>query len=90
MPFNEYQGLMNNTKWNEIRLAMYSYPKTVRWRVKNINNGYLSNWDAEWFYHFAEGGFDTIEWLEINVDNEIMKQDVIYSIKGHPCAWRNI
>lgn len=32
--------------------------------------------------HFEEGGFDTIEWLEINVDNEIMKQDVITLLKG--------
>jgi len=56
MPFNEYQGLMNNTKWSEIRLAMYNYPQTERWRVKNINNGYLSNWDAECVYPLAEGG----------------------------------
>jgi len=41
----------------------------------------FKHWDAEWFYHFAEGSFDTIEWLEINVDNEIMKQDVITLLK---------
>ena len=29
MPFNECQSLMNNTKWEEIRLAMYDYPLTI-------------------------------------------------------------
>lgn len=77
MNFNGYNSLMNDTKWKEIRTAMYNYPLTVQWRVKNIESGYLSNWDSEWFYHFAEGGYDTIEWLEIKVDNEQMKNDII-------------
>ncbi|WP_349679164.1 DUF6678 family protein [Clostridium sp. UBA4548] len=77
MPFNEYQSLMNNTKWEEIRLAMYDYPLTIQWRVKNIDNGYISNWDAEWFYHFRLGGYDTIEWLEMKVHNVEMKNDII-------------
>lgn len=77
MPINEYNSLMNNTKWEEIRLAMYEYPATTKWRLKNIDNGYLSNWDSEWFYHFRLEGYNTIEWLEIEVDNEEMKNAVI-------------
>jgi hypothetical protein len=68
---------MNDTKWEEIKEAMNEYPATVLWRVKNIDNGFLSNWDAEWFYHFRLGGYDTIEWLEIKVDNEEMKNEVV-------------
>lgn len=73
MPINEYNSLMNNTKWEEIRLAMYEYPATTKWRLKNIDNGYLINWDSEWFYHFRSGGYNNIEWLEIKVDDEEMK-----------------
>jgi hypothetical protein len=68
---------MNNTKWEEIRLAMCEYPKTVMWRIKNINNAFISAWDGEWYYHFQEGGYDTIEWLEVKFDNELMKKDIV-------------
>ncbi|GAA0076942.1 hypothetical protein UT300005_13200 [Clostridium sp. CTA-5] len=77
MNFKEFNSLMNNTKWKEIRLAMYQYHETIMWRVKNIDNGYLSNWDGEWFYHFKLMGYDTIEWLEIKVDNEEMKNKIV-------------
>lgn len=77
MDSNGYPGIMNNTKWEEIRLAMYSYPKTIFWRVKNIDSGYVSNWDGEWFYHFRIGGYESIEWLEIKVDTEEIKNDVL-------------
>lgn len=77
MPFNEYNSLMNNTKWEEIRLAMNEYSVTAKWRVKNIDNRYLSNWDGDWFHHLKLGGYDTIEWLEIKADNEEMKNEVV-------------
>lgn len=77
MSYKGYNSLMNNTKWEEIRGAMCEYPLTIFWRVRNIDNGYLSNWDAEWFYHFRLGGYDTIEWLEIKVENEEIKNEII-------------
>ena len=77
MPFNEYRSLMNNTKWEEIRLAMLKYPSATVWRTKDICNGYLSNWDGEWFYHFKLGGYDNIEWLEIKVDDDKSKNEVV-------------
>lgn len=77
MLFKGYNSLMNNTKWEEIRLAMYEYPVAILWRVKNIDNSYLSNWDGEWFYHFKSGGYNTIEWLEIKVDDEKIKNDIL-------------
>jgi len=77
MSFNEYHSLMNNTKWEEIRLAMFEYPISVQWRVKNIDNGYISNWDGDWFYHFRLDGYDTIEWLEIKVNNDEVKNDIV-------------
>lgn len=60
--------VMSDTKWNELHLAMYGLGE-VRplWRVRDIETGFESRWDGEWFYHFIEGGFKTIEWVEIQV-----------------------
>jgi len=57
---------MNDTKWDELRLAMYglSQPKP-KWRTKDLETGFISPWDGEWFYHFRIGGYATIEWVEI-------------------------
>jgi hypothetical protein len=56
---------MNDTKWDELRRAMYALGEaSPRWRTKDLS-GYLSLWDGEWFYHFCGGGYDTIEWVEI-------------------------
>jgi hypothetical protein len=55
---------MNTTKWNEVRLGMYELkPHPPRWRTKDVQNGYVSQWDGEWFHHFR--GYETIEWADI-------------------------
>ncbi len=59
---------MNNTKWEELRLAMCALqPLAPRWRTRDVDTGYLSGWDGEWFHHFRAGDYDTIEWLEIQL-----------------------
>jgi hypothetical protein len=59
---------MNNTKWDELRRAMYALGRaTPRWRTKDIS-GYVWPWDGEWFYHFRGAGYRTIEWVEIRTD----------------------
>lgn len=77
MMFKKYNRLMNNTKWEEIRLAMYNYPSTAQWRVKSIDSTYISNWDGDWFYHFKLGGYESIEWLEIEANNDEIKNGII-------------
>jgi hypothetical protein len=77
MKFNEYQKLMNNTKWEEIRLAMHNYPLPIEWRTKDIENSYICDWDSDWFYHFKLDGYKTIEWLEIKVVNDDIKNDIV-------------
>ncbi len=37
------------------------------WRTKDLKSGFVSNWDREWFYHFREGGYETIEWVEMQI-----------------------
>jgi len=56
-------SLMNDTKWEEIRVAMYNLKNKPAWRTRDLLNGYLSHWDSEWLYHLMD--FCSIEWLEI-------------------------
>ncbi|MFH5186347.1 DUF6678 family protein [Paenibacillus sp. TAB 01] len=62
--------LMNNTKWDEIRLAMSVFEGAIHWRTKDAESGYISRWDAEWFHHFRIGNYKYIEWLEICLTND--------------------
>jgi hypothetical protein len=77
MKHKQYQEVMNNTKWVEIRLAMYEYPNIRKWRVKDIETGNIGSWDGEWYYHFKLGGYKTIEWLEIKAETEEIRNDVL-------------
>ena len=60
--------LMNNTKWNELRLAMYKTAPAPRWSVLR-KNGYRSLADREWYYHFRDGGYEDIVHVDIFADN---------------------
>nr|WP_236995551.1 DUF6678 family protein [Halomonas huangheensis] len=66
--------IMNSTKWNELRLAMYNLGDfSPRFRTRCIENGYLAPWDGEWFCHFRECGYEIIEWVEIETTS--LEQD---------------
>ncbi|WP_286133961.1 hypothetical protein [Bacillus sp. AFS053548] len=43
----KYQEVMNDTKWDEIRLAIYDYSNNRQWRTKDIENGFICPWDGE-------------------------------------------
>lgn len=55
---------MNNTKWNQIRVAMVSMQSSPLWKITFLN-GNESAVDGEWFYHFSEGGYLDIQYLDI-------------------------
>ena len=58
--------VMNNTKWEELRAAMLELEKpSPKWRTRILGTGFESGWDSEWFYHFRNGGYDDLEWVEI-------------------------
>ena len=82
MKNKDYQYVMNNTKWNEIRLAMSSFPTTIQWRTKDIETAHISTWDSEWFYHFINEGYKCIEWMEIKTETEIIKNEVLAIFKN--------
>lgn len=77
MKYNQYQQVMNDTKWEEIRLAMFNCPINHQWRTKDIETGYICPWDEEWYYHFKLDGYKTIEWLEIKAETDKVRNDVL-------------
>lgn len=77
MSYNHLHQVMNNTKWEEIREAMSDYPGNCQWRTKDIENDYISPWDGEWYYHFQNGDYKFIEWLEIKAETEELQKDLI-------------
>ncbi len=73
----QFNPLMNNTKWEELRLGLYNLGSlSPKWRAKDLETGYLSEWDGEWFYHFRNGGYSTIEYVEVKVSSEEMRKKV--------------
>src|SRR5262245_57150643 len=58
--------VMNNTKWEELRQAMIALGELApAWRTRHVASGHVTPWDREWFYHFREGGYGSIEWVEL-------------------------
>lgn len=71
-------GVMNDSKWNELRLAMYELgPQSPKWRTRDKENGYTCPWEGEWFYHFRNGGYSTIEWVELRIDSPAQREAVL-------------
>lgn len=76
-------ALMNDTKWDELRLAMYDLGElSPRWRTRDVESGDECPWDGEWFYHFRCGGYETIEWVEIRIDSPDQEQAVLSALKA--------
>ena len=76
----ERHGVMNNTKWEELRLAMYGIETVTRYRCM-ITTGYYSDADAEWFYHFRDGGYDDIQYVDIFADGEGHREEIRSALK---------
>ena len=73
---------MNDTKWDEVRLTMYSLGDThPAWRTKDVESGFVSSWDGEWFHHFRQGGYKTIAWVEIQILSPMQDASVLTALK---------
>jgi hypothetical protein len=60
--------LLNDTKWEELRVAMYALDSlSPQWRTRDVENGHVSTWDGDWYYHFRLGAYRSIEWVEIKI-----------------------
>lgn len=73
-----FYSCMNNTKWNEIRMAMINMISPPLWKTTSLN-GYESAVDSEWFYHFSEGGYSDIQYLDI-LTNSVEQHAVVGAI----------
>lgn len=70
--------LMSDTKWDELRLAMYERgPLSPKWRTLDVENQHLSEWDGEWFHHFTNGGYRFIQWVEIACESHEQSRAVL-------------
>jgi len=69
--------LMNNTKWDELRVAMFEHPKSPKWRTCDAESGYVSDWDGEWFYHFRGNGYESILWVELLIESDEQREAII-------------
>jgi hypothetical protein len=76
----ELHPVMNNIKWRELRAAMYAIEAATMYRTMSIN-GYYSKADSEWFYHFQEGGYDDIRYVDIFANNALHRQQIASALK---------
>ena len=75
--------VMNNTKWDELRLPMYSLVALrPKWRTKDIETGFIPEWDGEWFHHFRSGGYECIEWVEVKVTSPAQDDAVLQALRS--------
>ncbi|WP_343520035.1 DUF6678 family protein [Sphingomonas sp.] len=71
----QWASVANDTKWNELREAVLTMPKTPAFRCKDLNGHYTSP-DTEWFYHFRDGGLETTRWVDLIVDDAQARSEV--------------
>jgi hypothetical protein len=76
----EVHPVMNDTKWNELRLAMHAIERTTNWRCMSTT-GYYSAPDAEWFYHFSAGGYEDIRYVDIFADSPSHRDEIRSALK---------
>jgi hypothetical protein len=67
--------VMNTTKWDELRLEMYALTPPPAWSTLSTT-GYHSRPDREWFYHFREGGYEHILYVDIKVETSVERERV--------------
>jgi len=62
-------------------MAMHSLGELKpAWRTRDIKTGHVSPWDREWCYHFQNGGYDTIEWVEIQLTSSEQRAAVLAAL----------
>ena len=69
--------LMNDTKWEELRVAMYELEQSPKWRTCDVETGFVSDWDGGWFSHFRADGYKTIRWVELLIESDQQHKEVL-------------
>jgi len=71
---------MNNTKWEELRLAMDAIVPAPRYRCMTIT-GHYSCEDVDWFYHFRADGYEDIRYVDIFADSQPHREAIATVLK---------
>ncbi len=71
---------MNNTKWDELRLAMFALSPAPLWSTLSTN-GYRSPPERGWFYHFRAGGYADILHVDIFADSPEHRKEIFAELK---------
>lgn len=77
---------MNDTKWNEIFMVFYQNEcdgniPLVRWRTKDLETGFISNWDGSWTHFGCEPrNWKNIDYLQIEL-TEQNQEFVLHELK---------
>ena len=73
--------VMNNTKWEEVRLAMLDIQPPPLWSTLSAN-GHQSKPDREWFYHFSAGGYADIVSVDITADDDAHRAKILSALQA--------
>ena len=76
-------GVMNDTKWEELRLAMYGLAdQSPQFQVMDVERGHLSAWDGDWYHHFRlpVESYSKIEWCDLRVRSESHRHAVLEAL----------
>ena len=67
-------SVMNDTRWRKLRTVMLGLrPLCPSYRIMSVEDGALTDWDSEWFYHFNLPSYAFIEWLELKPRNPSLR-----------------
>lgn len=70
-------GVMNNTKWEELRLAMYELGRLhPQFRIKDRDRDEPWAWDGDWCYHFRLRAYEAIEYVDLRVGSQEQRDAV--------------
>lgn len=82
-------SVSNNSRWQQLRVVMLQLDGLERpeFRSRCVTNGYVSEWDSEWCYHFSDGGYKDIEWFELRggslLEPQVFADVVSIQFAGH-------
>jgi len=75
-------SVCNNTKWSELREAMLGIPEEQRPKRRSVVlDGFESDYDGEWYYHFRDGGYDELRHIDVKSPNDVIDAAVLLAIR---------
>jgi hypothetical protein len=70
-------GVMNDTKWEELRRLMFDLrPRHPQFQIKDKDRIEPRPWDGEWYYHFRDQGYDSIEYVDLRTPDPAQREQV--------------